>query len=147
MAVLADPIAGTIARLSADATVAGLVGSRIGTRADAAGSDAADLPYIALQEITGRDERHMGGDTTIASATVQVDCVAADSVAAHDLRQAALARWRSFVRGDIAVGSDVFRVDSIAIEGIDGRQARPTEGHSAPRFIKSFDLSFMYRTS
>jgi hypothetical protein len=76
------------ARLLADATIAGLVGSRVdwGLR-----PQAKALPAITLTLVPSPRDYHMGGAQVTQHYRVQVDCWATTYKGAHDLREAVIA--------------------------------------------------------
>jgi hypothetical protein len=92
-------------RLLADATIAGLVGTRVdwGLR-----PQGKPLPAIRLTKIPTPRAYHMGGAQNTQQFRVQADCYGATYKASHDLRAAVIACLEaaespfqaSFVDGD-----------------------------------------------
>lgn len=76
-----------VARLRADATVSGLVGTRIYWEVRPQGSA---LPAIVLTGVSGERRQHMAGPMTTQGHRVQFDCMAATKAQASDLRAAAI---------------------------------------------------------
>ena len=145
MAAVADPIAGVIRKLRGTAAVTALVGTRIGVFGSHSSEGA--LPFITVEEVTGADTRHLLGDSTLASATVQINCIGSNSKSATDVRLACLAAWRAVVTESITVDGGTFEVRGVAIDNLNERRPRASAGRDTPRFIRSFDLGLSYRTS
>jgi hypothetical protein len=74
-------------RLLNDATIAGLVGTRIDWDARPQGKP---LPAITLAMVDTRDQ-HMGGPQVTRSSIIQVDCWASKANDAHTLADAVIA--------------------------------------------------------
>lgn len=85
---MADMEAALLARIKADATVAGLVGTRV-TWVDRPQTTA--LPAITLQTIVAPRAQHMGGMQDTQQATVQADVWAKSYGSARAIREALIA--------------------------------------------------------
>lgn len=80
------------ARLKADATVAGIVGTRVDWDARPQGKV---LPAVTLSVVVGDRDRHMGGVQTTLRTMVQADCWADNAKESHELADAVCAATES----------------------------------------------------
>ena len=84
-------------RLSTDATVSGLVGTRI---YPVLAPEGVALPYITYQRIAVDHVESVAGSSGLANALVQVDCWAASYAGANALGEAVRLRMQGF-RGTV----------------------------------------------
>jgi len=141
-----DVMAAIIAKTLESSAVTDLIGSRMSPWADHASSEAAGLPYVTVQQVSGDDIDHLTGHSGIADAVMQVNCVGATYTSAQAVRNAIAAVWRAFVRGNVTTRAGTVALHSASVEGVSDAPRAPTTGRDAPRFVNILDLRVYYST-
>ena len=114
---------GLIAILDADATVSGIVGGRIHPMTDPRNTPFPKITYQRIDTVRGLSN---DGPTNCPTARVQIDCWAADLLAARTLANAVRRALNGF-----SGTADGYQFDLIHLTDERDREAAPLPGHSA----------------
>lgn len=127
--------------LAADATVSGLVSTRI--RSDFI-SQGETMPAIAYWVVTTTPSEHLTGIADIARARIRIECYATTRSGSHTLGDAVRLALELSNRGD---NSGQF-INSISLtSGESDLIDRPERGTDQRRFITQMDFDVHYRTT
>lgn len=123
------------AKLLADATIAGLVSTRIyGSYAP----EGAALPYVTLQQIGGDSEHSLTGETRLASAIYQTNAWAATVDSALAIADA-IRREIAGIRGTWGSGGETATVESCLHTNSFYADEDPVDGRMIPAVVGIID--------
>jgi len=108
--------------LTADATLATLVGARI--YPDAAPQGGA-LPFIVYFAASTEHDRHLAAGSGLASVSFQIDVYAATSLSRRSISDALFDRLHGYAG---AMGTELFDVRSCTLEGPTHTYEPPSDG-------------------
>ena len=124
------------ARLVADATLAGIVGTRVRMNRSEQ-SDA--LPRVVIHQISGDHKHHMTAATGKATGRVQIDCHASSPVEAESIAEAVRQSLDGF-RGQVNSGTFV---SMCHLDSERADYASPRQGGHASDGVDSIQLDYL----
>ena len=122
-------------RLLADATISGLVSTRI---YDGQAPQGAAFPRILIQQISGGSDYHLTGETRVADAIFQIGCWSKTTAEASAIADA-IRLEISGKRGTYGSGGDIATVESCQRTGSFITHEDPVDGSAIRAAIGSIE--------
>lgn len=135
--------------LSANATIAAIVGARIvpnvaPTTATTGTTSASFFPYLAYERLSSDHVRHAGGPSGLAQGRMQIECWGLDSVTVESLADAVRRALQNFIGNMGAIALPVY---STLVDSMGDTVKFPETAADPIKWNVSVNVSIWYRES